>query len=333
MRHDKAGYAMALAIRIHEHGGPDVLTADQIDVPPPGIDEVRIRQSAIGLNFIDTYHRTGLYPIPLPGILGTEGAGMITAVGEGVTDLQVGDSVAYSSAPLGSYATERNMPANRLIKLPKFLSERDAAGIMVKGMTAEFLIRRAYTVKQGSVVLIHAAAGGVGSILCQWAKHLGATVIATAGSDEKCEIAKENGAALAINYKGGDFKSAVKSFTGGKGVDVVYDGVGASTFMDSLDCLRPRGMMVSFGNASGPVPDFPPRLLASKGSLFLTRPSLYHYTMTREDYEESANALFDVLEKGGVKIPSATAYALTDAANAHRDLEARRITGSAILLP
>lgn len=324
---------MALAVRIHEHGGPEVFRVEQIDVPAPSIGEARILQSAVGLNFIDTYHRTGLYPLPLPAIVGTEGAGTVTAIGEGVTDLKIGDKVAYSSAPLGSYTSERLMPADRLIKLPPFLSERDAAGLMVKGMTAEFLIRRAFPVTRDRTVLIHAAAGGVGSILCQWAKHLGAIVIATAGTDEKCEIAKEQGADLAINYKSGEFKTAVKGFTGGKGVDVVYDGVGAATFMESLDCLRPRGMMISFGNASGPVPDFPPRLLASKGSLFLHRPSLYHYTITREDYEGSAKALFDVLENGAVKIPKATTYALIDAANAHRDLEARRITGSAILLP
>ncbi len=324
---------MVLAVRLHEHGGPDVFRAEDVNVPAPAAGEVRIAHSAIGLNFIDTYHRSGLYPISLPGIVGTEGAGEVVAVGENVTSLKIGDRVAYSSAPIGSYVAERVMPADRLIKLPAFLGERDAAAVMVKGMTAEFLVRRAYPVQPGNTVLVHAAAGGVGSILCQWARHLGATVIATAGSDEKCALARDYGASLAVNYRTGNFKNAVKAFTGGRGVDVVYDGVGAATFMDSLDCLRPRGMMISFGNASGPVPDFPPRLLVAKGSLFLHRPSLYHYTATREDYEGSANALFDVLEKGAVRMPQVQAYALSDAANAHKDLEARKITGSAVFLP
>ncbi len=324
---------MALAIRIHEHGGPDVLRTEEIAVMPPKAGEVTIRQSAIGLNFVDTYHRSGLYPMTMPGIPGMEGAGIVTDIGEGVGGFKIGDKVTYASAPLGAYASERAMPADRVIKLPAFLSERDAAAYMVKGMTAEFLCRRTYPVKKGDIILVHAAAGGVGTILCQWAKHLGATVIATAGSEEKCEIAKANGAALAINYKKDDFKKAVKAFTGNLGVHVVYDGVGAATFMDSLDCLRPRGMMVSYGNASGPVPDFPPRILASKGSLFLTRPSLWHYTTTPEEYQASAQALFDVLESGVVKVQTAKAYALADVAKAHDDLEKRRITGSAILLP
>jgi NADPH2:quinone reductase len=322
-----------LAVRIYEHGGPNVLRAEECAVGMPAAGEVRIAQSAIGLNFVDTYHRSGLYPVSMPGIIGMEGAGIVTDVGEGVKNFKQGERVAYASAPLGAYAAVRTMPADRVIKLPDFLTERDAAAFMVKGMTAEFLVRRCYPVKTGDVVLIHAAAGGVGTILCQWAAHLGATVIATAGSDEKCTIAKENGAAIAINYKKDDFVQAVKSCTGGKGVHTVYDGVGAATFMGSLDCLRARGMMVSYGNASGPVPDFPPRLLASKGSLFLTRPSLWHYTMTTEEYQGSAAALFDVLEKGIVRIQPSKAYALADAANAHRDLEDRRITGSAVLLP
>ncbi len=324
---------MVLAVKIHEHGGPGVLRAEEVTVGKPGEGEVRIMQSAIGLNFVDTYHRSGLYPMAMPGIIGMEGAGVITDVGAGVSYFKKGDKVAYASAPLGAYAAERVMPAARLVKLPPFLTERDAAAFMVKGMTAEFLVHRCYHVKEGDIVLIHAAAGGVGTILCQWAKSLGATVIATAGSDEKCEIAKENGASLVINYKKDDFKTAVKSFTGGKGVHAVYDGVGAATFMDSLDCLRPLGMMVSYGNASGAVPDFPPRLLASKGSLFLTRPSLWHYTMTSEDYQGSAQTLFDALESGALKLQGSKAYALSDAAQAHQDLEDRRITGSAVLLP
>ncbi len=324
---------MTLAIRIHSHGGPDVLRAEDIAVGLPQAGDVRIAQSAIGLNFVDTYHRTGLYPIAMPGIIGMEGAGVVTAVGEGVKHLKKGDRVAYASSPLGAYAAERLMPADRLIKLPSFLTEREAAALMVKGMTAEFLVRRCYSVKSGDIVLIHAAAGGVGTILCQWAKSLGAIVIATAGSDEKCEIAKENGAVLAINYKKENFVQAVRSYTGGTGANVVYDGVGQATFMDSLDCLRPLGMMVSYGNASGPVPDFSPRVLASKGSLFLTRPSLWHYTATSMDYQASAKALFNVLESGAVKVQGSKAYALADAAQAHRDLEDRQITGSAVLLP
>lgn len=324
---------MTLTIRIHAHGGPEVLKAEDIAVGKPGIGEVRIAQSAVGLNFVDTYHRSGLYPLPLPGVVGMEGAGIVTDIGEGVKQLKTGDRVAYASSPLGAYAAERLMPEDRLIRLPSFLTEREAASLMVKGMTAEFLVRRCYPVKQGDVVLIHAAAGGVGTILCQWAKHLGATVIATAGSDEKCDIARSNGATLAINYNKEDFAKTVKSFTGGIGAHVVYDGVGAATFMGSLDSLRPCGMLVSYGNASGPVPDFSPRLLSSKGSLFLTRPSLWHYTMTSEDYQGSAAALFDVLEQGVVKMQDSKAYALTDAAQAHRDLEDRRITGSAVLLP
>lgn len=324
---------MTRAVRIHAHGGPEVLKVEDIPVQKPGIGEVRIAQSAIGLNFVDTYHRSGLYPVSLPGVIGMEGAGVVVETGEGVGTLRIGDRVAYASSPLGAYAAERLMPEDRLIRLPAFMTEREAASLMVKGMTAEFLVRRCYPVKRGDVVLVHAGAGGVGTILCQWAKSLGATVIATAGSDEKCVAAKENGAVLAINYKRDDFPKAVKAFTGGLGADVVYDGVGATTFEASLDSLRPLGMMVSYGNASGPVPDFSPRLLSSKGSLYLTRPSLWHYTMTTADYRSSAAALFDILESGAVKMQGSKAYDLTDAAQAHRDLEDRRITGSAILLP
>ena len=324
---------MALAITIHEHGGPEVFRSEEITVKKPAAHEVRLQQSAIGLNYIDVYNRMGLYPMPLPGIIGMEGAGIVTDIGEDVQNFKIGDHVAYASAPLGAYASERNMPASRVVKLPAFLDDRSAAGFMVKGMTAEYLVRRTYPVKQNDVVLIHAAAGGVGLILCQWAKYLGATVIATAGSDDKCTLARDHGADLAINYKTENFKTSVKDFTDGKGVHVVYDGVGAQTFMDSLDCLRPLGMMVSFGNASGPVPAIEPKILASKGSLFLTRPSLWHYTMSEEDYQGSAKALFDVIESGAVRLKSSKTYPLIEAGQAHRDLEARLTTGSTILIP
>lgn len=324
---------MSIAIRIHAQGGPEVLRPEQVDVPAPSSGEVRIRHGAIGLNFVDVYHRNGLYPMTLPGTIGMEGAGVVTATGPDVTNFKAGDRVAYASAPLGAYAEERIMPATRVVHLPSFLDERQAAGLMVKGMTAEFLVRRTFPVKQGDVVLIHAAAGGVGLILCQWAKFLGATVIATAGGPEKCALARDHGADLAIDYTARMFKDDVREFTNGQGVHVVYDGVGAATFMDSLDCLRPLGMMVSFGNASGPVPDFAPRILASKGSLFLTRPSLWHYTMMDADYQTSAKALFDVVERGAVRLRSSHIYPLAEAAQAHRDLEERKTTGSVIFIP
>ena len=324
---------MALAVRIHAHGDAGQFRAEHVDVPAPGPGEVRLQQSAIGLNYIDTYHRSGLYPLTLPGIVGMEAAGIVTAVGDDVSQLKTGDRVAYASGPVGAYAAERIMPAGRVVKLPDSVDERTAAGAMVKGMTAEYLLRRTYPVKKGDIILVHAAAGGVGQILCQWARHLGAEIIATAGSTEKLALAKANGAHHLINYRTESFKERVRKITGGMGVHVVYDGVGADTFMDSLDCLRPLGYMVSYGNASGPVPAIEPRILSSKGSLFLTRPSLWHYTMTDEDYQASARALFDVMEKGVVKVTISKTYRLEDAAQAHRDLESRATTGSSILIP
>lgn len=324
---------MTLAIRIHAHGEADQFTIEDIDVPTPGPGEVRLVQDAIGVNYIDTYHRSGLYPMDLPGIVGMEAAGTVTAVGEGVSCLKEGDRVAYASGPVGAYAAERVMPAGRVVKLPDHIDNKTAAASMVKGMTAEYLLLRAYPVKKGDVILVHAAAGGVGQILCQWGHHLGATIIATAGSAEKLAIATACGAHHGINYRTENFKDRVQEITDGRGVHVVYDGVGADTFMDSLDCLRPLGYMVSYGNASGPVPAFEPKILASKGSLFLTRPSLWHYTMNDEEYQASARALFDVVESGAVKIDIGRTYDLKDAAQAHKDLEARLTTGSSIMIP
>jgi NADPH2:quinone reductase len=324
---------MALAIRIHAHGGPEEFKAEEIAVRAPGAGEVRLKQTAIGLNYIDTYHRSGLYPLEMPGIVGMEAAAIVTAVGDGVTTVKEGDRVAYASGPVGAYAAERLMPAGRVVTLPDSIDDQTAAAMMVKGITAEYLLRRTYPVKKGDTILVHAAAGGVGLILCQWGNHLGATIIATAGSAEKLALAKANGAHHLINYRAEDFVQRVKEITGGKGVHVVYDGVGADTFMGSLDCLRPLGYMVSYGNASGPVPAFEPKILASKGSLFLTRPSLWHYTMNDEDYQASAKALFEVVEKGVVKIAVNQTYKLEDAARAHRDLESRATTGSTVLIP
>lgn len=324
---------MALAIRIHAHGDVDEFTPEDIAVSSPAPGEVRIKQTAIGVNYIDTYHRSGLYPLTLPGIVGMEAAGVITGAGAGVTEFKEGDRVAYASGPVGAYTAERTMPAGRVVKLPDSIDDQTAAAIMVKGMTAEYLLRRTYPVKAGDIILVHAAAGGVGQILCQWANHLGATIIATAGSAEKLAIAKACGAHHLINYREESFKDRVREITGGLGVHVVYDGVGADTFMDSLDSLRPLGYMVSYGNASGPVPAFEPKILSSKGSLFLTRPSLWHYTMKDDDYRASAQALFDVMKKGVVKVSVSQTYPLSDAARAHRDLESRATTGSSILIP
>ncbi len=324
---------MTLAIRIHEHGGPEKFRVDQVEVPAPKPGEVLIHQSAIGLNYIDTYHRSGLYPMALPGIVGMEAAGVVEAIGDGVTNIAVGDKVAYASGPVGAYTARRVMPASRVVKIPDSLDMNTAAGLMVKGMTAEYLIRRTFPVKTGHIMLVHAAAGGVGQILCQWGHDLGATVIATAGSDEKCALARALGAHHTINYRRENFKDRIKDITAGKGVHVVYDGVGADTFLDSLDCLRPLGYMVSFGNASGPVPAFEPKILSSKGSLFLTRPSLWHYTMTDSDYQQSAQDLFDVVTRGAVKVSISKTYPLTEAAQAHIDLESRATTGSVILVP
>jgi NADPH:quinone reductase len=325
---------MTHAIRIHETGGPEVMRWESIEVGDPGPGEVRLRQTAVGLNFIDVYFRTGLYPLPsLPGVLGMEAAGEVEAVGEGVTTLSTGDRVAYATPPPGAYAEARIMPAERLVKLPDNIEEKTAAAMMLRGMTAHYLLRRIHRVEAGDRILVHAAAGGVGLIACQWAKHLGATVIGTVGSDEKAEIARAHGCDHPIIYTREDFVARVREITGGEGVAAVYDSVGKDTFMGSLDCLRPRGMMVTFGNASGPVPPFEPILLAKKGSLFLTRPTLFHYTSTPEDLAWASGDLFEVVGSGAVRIEINQTYALSDAAQAHRDLEARKTTGSSVLLP
>ena len=325
---------MAKAMRIHECGGTDKMVFEDVEIGRPAAGEARIRHTAIGLNFIDVYFRTGLYPSPtgLPLTLGNEAAGVVEELGEGVDWLKIGDRVAYNG-PIGSYATERLIPADRLVRIPHGVSDEQAAAMMLKGMTAEYLVRRTYPVKKGDIVLNHAAAGGVGLILGQWASHLGATVIGTTGSPEKVELARAHGYDQVIDYSKADFVAEVERITGGRKCDVVYDAVGKDTFPASLDCLRPRGMFVSFGNASGPVPPFPMTLLSQKGSLYATRPTLFSYVATRAELEESANALFDVVARGIVKIRINQRYPLADAARAHDDLEGRKTTGATVLIP
>jgi NADPH2:quinone reductase len=323
---------MPRAMRVHETGGPEKLTWEEVEVGAPGPGQVRVRNTAIGLNFIDTYQRSGLYPMPLPFIAGSEGAGVVEAVGPKVKEFKVGDRVAYAN-PIGAYAEVLLRPAEKLVKIPAGVDDRTAAAMMLKGLTAQYLIRRTYRVKKGDTILMHAAAGGVGQILCQWAKHLGATVIGTVGSDEKAALAKKAGCKHVIVTARENFVERVKEITRGKGVPVVYDGVGKDTFMGSLDCLSPLGMMVSFGNASGAVTQFNPGILAQKGSLFLTRPTLATYTATREDLVKAARELFSVVKSGKVKIAINQTYPLSEAAQAHRDLEARKTTGSTVLLP
>jgi len=321
---------MTHAIRIHETGGPEVLKWETVEIGEPGRGEVRIRQEAVGLNFIDVYHRTGLYPLDLPFTPGVEGAGVVEAVGPDATELRAGDRVAYGG-PIGSYAERRLIPADRLVKLPDAISSEQAAAMMLQGMTAHMLLRSVYRVEAGQTILVHAAAGGVGLILCQWAKAVGATVIGTVGSDEKAELARAHGCDHPIVYTRQDFVAEVDRITAGAKVPVVYDGVGRDTFMKSLDCLAMRGLMASFGNASGAVEPIEPNLLAHKGSLFLTRPTLYHYTLKRRDLEEAARDLFDVVVSGKVKIEIGQRFALRDAADAHRALEGRRTQGSTVL--
>jgi NADPH:quinone reductase len=321
------------AIRFAKPGGPEVLSWEEIEVGEPGQGQVLLRQTAVGLNYIDTYHRSGLYKVELPSGLGTEGAGVVEKVGPGVSDLKVGDRVAYASGGLGAYSQMRLFPAERAVKLPANVSDQQAAAMMLQGMTVEYLIRRTFAVKPGMTVLLHAAAGGVGSIASQWLKHLGATVIGTAGGPDKLALAQKNGCAHVIDYTKEDVAKRVREITGGKGVPVVYDGVGKDTFQGSIDSLAVRGMFVSFGNASGPVPAFEPILLSTKGSLYFTRPTLFSYTITREELLESAQALFDVVGKGAVKIAVNQTYPLKDAAQAHRDLQARKTTGSTVLIP
>ena len=324
---------MSKSIRIDAYGGPDVMKLVDVDVPAPGPGEALINQSACALNFIDVYMRTGLYPLPLPGGLGLEAAGTVIAVGDGVTNLNVGARVAYVTQPPGAYATDRVMPVDRLVKLPDGIDERTAAGMMLKGLTAQYLLRRTYKVKSGDTILMHAAAGGVGLIVCQWAKHLGATVIGTLGSPEKAELAKAHGCDHTILYRDENFKDRVQEITDGVGVNVVYDSIGKDTFMDSLDCLKPLGTMVTYGNASGPVDAFAPGILAAKGSLFVTRPTLFTHIAERADLVEMTDDLFGVVSGGQVKIEINQDYALADVGQAHIDLEARKTTGSTVLIP
>jgi NADPH:quinone reductase len=324
---------MAKAIRVHRYGGPEVLTYEDEEVGKPGPGEVRLRQRAIGVNYIDTYFRTGLYPAPtLPFVLGNEGAGEVVEVGQGVSNLKVGDRVAYVSA-LGSYAEERTIDVKPLVKLPAGIDFDTGAAMMLKGMTAQYLLRRTFAVQPGDTILFHAAAGGVGLIACQWAKHLGATVIGTVGSQEKAELARKNGCDHVILYREEDFAKRVKEITGGEGVPVVYDGVGKATFPASLDCLKPFGVFVSFGSASGPIDAFNIGILAPKGSLYVTRPTLNTHTAKRETLEEIAKDLFEVVGSGAVKIPIHSRAKLADAADVHRALEGRRTTGATVMHP
>ncbi|MQA21167.1 MULTISPECIES: quinone oxidoreductase [Telluria group] len=324
---------MTKAIRINRVGGPEVMELVDVELGPPGPGEAQVRHEAIGLNFIDVYFRTGLYPQPLPGGLGMEGAGVVEAVGEGVTEVQVGDRVAYAGRPIGAYAEARNMPASQLLVLPEKIGFDTAAAMMLQGLTVQYLFHRTVPLKAGDTILFHAAAGGVGLIACQWAKVMGVTLIGTVGSEEKAALATENGAHHVINYNKENFTERVKEITGGKGVSAVYDSIGKDTFIGSLDCLQPLGTMVSFGNASGPVPPFSLGELASRGSLFITRPSLMSYMAKREDLEAAAKSLFGVVASGEVKIDIRQRYALADVAQAHTELEARKTTGSSILLP
>ncbi len=322
---------MAGAIRIHEHGGPDVLRYEEVEVGHPGPGQVRLRQTAIGVNYIDTYQRTGLYKLPaLPAVLGMEGAGVVIEMGEGVLGLKPGDRVAYASCP-GAYAAERLAPADRLVKLPDSITDETAAAMMLQGMTVRYLFRETFKVGPGTVMLFHAAAGGVGLIACQWARALGATIIGTTSSAEKSTLATANGCTHVINYKTENFVERVKDITGGKGCDVVYDSIGKDTFPGSLDCLKPKGLWASFGNASGPVPPF--ELTALKGSLFATRPSLFAYTAERAALLANASELFEMVGSGKVKIAVNHSYSLSKTADAHRDLEGRKTTGSIVLIP
>lgn len=322
------------AVRVHQTGGPEALVLDEIEVGAPGPGEILVRHSAIGLNFIDVYMRNGLYPLAqLPAVIGLEGAGAVEAVGEGVTDLKVGDRISYASQPPGAYAEARVIGADRVVKIPDAIDDKTAAAMMLQGMTAQYLLRQTYRVQKGDTILIHAAAGGVGLIVCQWAKALGATVIGTVGSDEKAALAKANGCDHAIVYTRENFTERVKEITNGEGVAVVYDSIGKDTFDGSLDCLAPLGTMVTFGNATGPVDPVSPMVLAQKGSLFLTRPTLFTYIAKRDNLVTMANELFDVVASGKVKIKIGQEVPLADAAKAHADLEARKTIGSTILIP
>ena len=324
---------MAKVVRFHETGGPEVLRWEDVEVGEPGAGQARIRHTAVGVNFIDTYHRSGLYPLPLPSGLGSEAAGVVEAIGPGVTVVRPGDRVAYAGGPPGSYAEARLLPASILIPIPEGVTDQTAAAVMLKGMTTQYLIRRTYPVQAGETVLFHAAAGGVGLIACQWLKALGATVIGTVGSDEKAAVARAHGCDHVIISTREDIAQRVRELTGGAGVPVVYDSVGKDTFLSSLDCLRPRGLMVSFGNASGKVAPFDIGILSQKGSLYLTRPTLATYTAARADLEATARDVFDVLREGRVKVEIRHTYPLADVQQVHRDLEGRRTVGSIVMIP
>ncbi|WP_298611993.1 quinone oxidoreductase [uncultured Thiothrix sp.] len=325
--------SVASSIKIKAQGGPEVMELVQETVSAPAAGQVQVRHTAIGLNYIDTYHRSGLYPVQLPSGLGLEAAGVVEAVGEGVEHLQVGDRVAYGTGPIGAYASLRNMPANRVCKLPAGISDETAAAMMLKGMTVRYLLRETYMVQAGETILFHAAAGGVGLMACQWAKALGVTVIGTVGSEEKAAIAREHGCDYTINYNTEDVAKRVREITNGQGVPVVYDGVGQSTLMGSLDSLQPRGLFVSYGNASGPITNFDLGLLSAKGSLYMTRPTLMTYTAADEAMQENASDLFAMVEAGKLSVPIHQRYALKDVQQAHRDLEGRKTTGTTLLIP
>jgi NADPH2:quinone reductase len=320
------------AIRFEKTGGPDVLEYKDVDLAPPGRGQARVRHTAIGVNFIDTYHRSGLYPVALPSGLGMEAAGLVEAIGDGVTGLSVGDRVGYCGGPIGAYAEAANVPADRLVHLPGSVSDEVAAASLLKGMTAQYLLKRTYPVKKGETILFHSAAGGVGLIAGQWAKHLGATVIGTVGSDDKIALARSHGYDHVVNLRQASWVDRVREIAGG-GLPVVYDSVGKDTWDGSLDCLRPRGMMVSFGNSSGAVASFSPGILSAKGSLYLTRPTLAHYIATRTELQETANDLFDVIAKGAVTIEINQRFKLADARAAHEALHSRQTTGATILMP
>lgn len=321
------------AVRFEKTGGPEVMRLAEVDLPAPAKGQVQVRHGACGINFIDTYQRTGLYPVPLPSGLGLEAAGTVTAVGEGVTRVRAGDRVGYCTGPVGAYSEAANVPADRVVKLPAGIADDIAASVLLKGMTAQYLLRRTYPVKPGETILFHAAAGGVGQIACQWAKHLGATVIGTVGSEAKVPVAKAHGCDHVIVSATEDVAQRVREITGGEGVPVAYDSVGKDSVMASLDSLAVRGLWVTFGNASGPVPPFEPALLSQKGSLYMTRPTLFHYTLTTEELRATADDLFAVIGSGAVRIAPPARYPLAEAAKAHGDLEGRRTTGSLVLVP
>ncbi len=321
------------AIRFAKLGGPEVLELQEVDLPPPGPGQVQVRHTAIGVNFIDTYFRSGLYPAPLPATLGGEAAGVVAAIGEGVADFKPGQRVGYCTVAFCAYAEAANIPADRLVKLPDGLGDEEAAAALLKGMTAQYLLKRTFAVGKGQTILWHAAAGGVGLIACQWAKHLGATVIGTVGSDEKVQLARDNGCAHVLNTRTGDWVKQVRDITGGAGVPVVYDSIGKDTWDGSLDCLAVRGMMVSFGNASGAVPPFAPGILSQKGSLYVTRPTLASYARNAAELQETADDLFDVIARGIVRISVNQRFALADARKAHEALHSRQTTGATVLIP